>query len=497
MNNLAAVDLGTNSFRLQVARVEGDQIYPLDSLREPVRIGAGLLPNKRLDEPSQQRALECLKRFGERLAGFPKGSVRAVGTNTLRVAKNGPAFMRQAEAALGFPIEVIAGREEARLIYLGVAHTIPPSGQKRLVVDVGGGSTELIIGAHITPRRVESLYMGCVSYSLRFLPQGKITKSGMAEAELAARGELQSIARAFAKNNWQQAIGASGTARALCDILQENGYSDNGITAQGLAALRAHLIKVGDVSRLSLPGLRPDRAPVIPGGLAIMSAVFRELGIEQMLTAPGSLREGMLYDLLGRFHSRDMREVTVQQFMRRYSVDSAQAKRVEALALSFFRQLSENMELDFAAGAQRLAWAAKLHEIGISIAHNGYHKHGAYIVRNADMLGFSRKDQELLSVLLLAHRGSLKKMLGLIDSAELMLAAFALRLAALFCRNRTDAAAPPVKLTVTAKRWRLELDPQWAAEHPMTQSALENEVAEWRVLGAELRIVPAPAQAAA
>ena len=391
-STLAAVDLGSNSFHLQVARVVGDQIYPLDSLREPIRLGAGLNREKRLDEASQQRALECMKRYGERLRGFDPHGVRAVGTNTLRVAKNAAAFLKQAEAALGCPIEVVAGREEARLIYVGVAHSLPASRDKRLVVDIGGGSTEFIIGRGLKPLRLDSLYMGCVSYSLKYFPEGQVTKSAMKQAELAARNELQTMVAGFTKGQWQQAVGSSGTARALAEILQLNGYSEAGITPDGLDRLRSVMIKAEDVGQLELAGLRSDRSPVLPGGIAIMLAVLSELGIESMVVAEGSMRQGILYDLLGRVQHHDMRDVTVSQFMQRYHVDSKQARRVANLALALFQRFTAGVEDVNEAAPHYLAWAAKLHEIGISVAYSGYHKHSAYIVQNADMPGFSKME---------------------------------------------------------------------------------------------------------
>src|SRR5688500_3112278 len=341
-STLAAVDLGSNSFHLQVARVVADQLYPLDALREPIRLGAGLTRDKRLDEGSQERALECLKRFGERLRGFDPHAVRAVGTNTLRVAKNAPAFLKHAQTALGFPIEVVAGREEARLIYLGVSHSMPASKDKRLVVDIGGGSTEFIIGRGFKPLKLESIYMGCVSYSLKYFPDGRITKAAMKQAELAARIELQTIIAEFAKGKWQHAVGSSGSARALAEILHMNGYAEGGITAEGLDRLRSAMIKAGDLGRLGLEGLRTDRIPVLPGGLAIMSAALSELGIESMTVAAGSMRQGILYDMLGRFQHNDMRDVTVSQFMQRYHVDSKQARRVANLALVLYRSCGES-----------------------------------------------------------------------------------------------------------------------------------------------------------
>ena len=495
-STLAAVDLGSNSFRLQVARVVGKQIYPLDSLREMVRLAAGLTADKRLDEDSQLRALECLKRFGERLRDFPPHSVRAVGTNSLRVAKNASAFLKKAEAALGFPIEVIAGREEARLIYLGVAHSLPTSSDNRLVMDIGGGSTEFIIGRRLKPAKLESLYMGCVSYSLRFFPDGKITKGAMRRAELAARSEVQAIAAEFSSAHWQGAFGSSGTARALGEIIKLNNLDDAGnagdITPEGLDNFRDHLLKVGDTKKLEVAGLRADRAPVIPGGFAIMSAAFSELGIRRMSQAMGALRQGVLYDLLGRFHNQDMREVTVRQFMQRYRVDSAQAKRVESLSLSLGKQLLADFPDEAEEMLQILSWAARLHEVGISVAHSGYHKHSAYILGNADMPGFSRMEQERLSLLTLAHRGVIGKAresaFELPDCALL----FALRLAALFHRSRSDIEWPQLEVRRGNTEFELLIEEGWLERNPLTDTALAAEIEQWANFGFELRIKERP-----
>jgi len=489
-STLAAVDLGSNSFHLQVARVVGDQLYPLDSLREPIRIGAGLTRDKRLNEDSQSRALECLKRFGERLRGFDPHAVRAVGTNTLRVAKNAASFLKQAEAALGFPIEVVAGREEARLIYLGVSHSLPISKDKRLVVDIGGGSTEFIIGRAFKPLKLESIYMGCVSYSLKYFSDGKITKSAMKHAELAARSELQTIIAGFANGNWQQAVGSSGSARALAEILQLNGYADAGITVDGLDRLRSAMIKAGDVERLDLKGLKSDRLPVLPGGLAIMSAALSELGIEAMVVASGSMRQGILYDLLGRVQHHDMRDVTVSQFMQRYHVDSKQARRVAHLALALYRRFTADAgdEAGDEAAPHYIAWAAKLHEIGISVAYSGYHKHSAYIAQNADMPGFSKMEQWRLSTLVLAHRRSLKKIftrdVEIVDWRMVM----ALRLAALIYRSRADIALPEIGAKAHGRTLRLDIDRNWLANNPLTVTALQDEIEEWDAAGFKLDI---------
>lgn len=489
---LAAVDLGSNSFRLQVARVVGKQIYPLDSLREMVRLAAGLTADRRLDEESQARALDCLRRFGERLRGFPPHAVRAVGTNSLRVAKNAAVFLKRAEAAIGFPIEVISGHEEARLIYLGVAHGLPASKSNRLVIDIGGGSTEFIIGHRLKPIKLESLYMGCVSYSRRFFPDGKITRAAMRRAELAARSELQSIASDFTREYWQDAFGSSGTARALGDIIALNKLGNDGhegdITPAGLESFRDYLLKAGDVRKLEIAGLRADRAPVIPGGFAIMSAAFSELGIQRMSQAMGALRQGVLYDLLGRFHKHDMREITVRQFMQRYRVDSAQAARVESLALLLARQLLINIAGEAEDLLHILSWAARLHEVGISVAHSGYHKHSAYILGNADMPGFSRREQERLSALTLVHRGAVIKARDYItEPAELALL-FALRLAALFYRCRSDIQLPGLEVRLNNSEFTLFIEPGWLERNPLTDTALSAEIEQWAALGFKLRV---------
>ena len=484
---LAAVDLGSNSFRLQIARVENDQLYMLDSLREPVRLAAGLTADKRLDSSAQQRALACLQRFGERLRGLPREAVRAVGTNSLRVAKNAVDFLQQAEAALGFPIEVIAGREEARLIYLGVAQCLPQSEGNRLVMDIGGGSTEFIIGNSLDPHKLESLYMGCVSYSLRYFPDGEISKSNLKQAEFAARNELQTIVAEFSRGNWDIALGSSGSARVLCDILELNGYSNSGITRAGLEQLRAQLLKTGDANRLELQGLKPDRIPVLPGGFAIMYAAFCELGIEQMQPALGALREGVLYDLLGRSHHNDMRDVTAQQFMRRYHVDMRQAKRVAKLAEQFAHQFFDGQTDENAL--QLLGWVSSLHEVGISVAHSGYHKHTSYILKNADMPGFSKKEQDRLSLLALAHRGNLDKMRGLLNTPEDISLAMSLRLAALFYRNRGDIAIPAMQASFSGAKFHLALDHGWLAQNPLTDTALQEEAKQWKELGVSVQVV--------
>ncbi|MCX7162508.1 MAG: exopolyphosphatase [Betaproteobacteria bacterium] len=486
---IAAVDLGSNSFRLQVGRVVNNQVYPLDGLKEVVRLAAGLTPDKRLDAAAQQRGIQALARFAERLRDFDQGAVRAVATNTFRVAKNAEQFLEKAQAALGFPIEVIAGREEARLIYLGVAHTLANPQTRQLVVDVGGGSTEFIIGQNIDPIRLESLYMGCVSYSLRFFPEGRVDKRSFKEAELAARRELQAIAHDYRQTGWDEAIGSSGTAKAIVDLLELNGFSDRGITREGLEKLRGELLHAGEVSRMKLQGLRADRVLVLPGGLAIMSAVFKEFGLERMAFSEGALRLGVLYDQLGRYHHDDLREATANRFMQRYEVDRRQAARVAHTALGLLNQMVPASREVGHMDAQFLVWAARLHEVGVSVAHSSYHKHSAYIIANADMPGFSRQDQVRLSRLVLAHRGKLERAQPLRGEAPEWTLLFCLRTAVLLHRSRDDQPLPALAVGFTRNGFELRLGASRMEALPLTAAALEDEALQWAGIGGELRVL--------
>jgi exopolyphosphatase/guanosine-5'-triphosphate,3'-diphosphate pyrophosphatase len=486
-SEIAAVDLGSNSFRLQMARLVDDQLVFHDSLREMVRLGAGLGKDKQLDPDSQARAIDCLKRFGERLRGLPPHAVRAVATNTFRVAKNASQLLKQAEAALGFPIEIIAGREEARMIFVGVTHGLSASPHKRLVIDIGGGSTEFIIGSGFEPQEMESLYMGCVSYSMKYFADGKLSEGNLKRAEIAAREEVQGIKRHFTAGCWEEAIGSSGTARALGEVLRSQGWSDGQITLEGLENLRALLIKTKELKKLQLEGLSAERLPSFPGGFSIMLGAFRELGIEKMTVASGALREGVLYELVGRMHHQDTREATVARFKRRYHVDAQQARRVELTALALLKQVASRIKTPEMT-SRYLSWAARLHEIGTSIAHSGYHKHSSYIVENADMPGFSRMEQQTLGLLVRCQRRSLPKAIlpGIDDERCVLIAA--LRLAVLFHRNRQDAVLPKLSLDWNGKGFRLRADQEWLAQNPLTESALHAEASYWKDAGVEFTL---------
>jgi len=489
---LAAVDLGSNSFRLSIGRVVQQdgitQIFQVDRLKETVRLAAGLNADGQLDHDTIARAVNVLERFGERLRGFPAHHVRAVATNTFRVARNTPEVLVRAEAALGFPIDVISGQEEARLIFSGVVHSLPRLDAKRLVVDIGGGSTEMIIGKGLSPKRMNSLPMGCVSYSRAFFADGRITQARMQEAELAARREIEALSGRYRKTGWQEAYGSSGTAKALYAILTAGGAAQT-ITAKGLRELKQRLIRAGRVVMCELPGIKPSRVEVLPGGLAIMSAIFDELKIEQMTTGEGALRVGVLYDLLGRDHANgDVRLQTVYLFMKRYHIDTRQAGRVRDIALTCFDRLCpsspEADDLRLAVG-----WAAQLHEIGLSIAHDNYHRHSAYILEHADMPGFSNAEQALLAQLALAHKGKLGKMQPQVQDHRHWLAVLSLRLAVLLMRKHQDNPDLPLSFSGKGQTITLTIDRHWLAAHPLTHFNLNAEMQEWCKIGYQLKVV--------
>ena len=492
---LAAVDLGSNSFRLEIGRVEDGQIYILDSLRSNTRLGAGLNAEKKLSDQAQAAGLDALGQFSQRLREFDPAHVRVVATNTLRVARNAAAFIAKAEKLLGLPIEVISGREEARLVFSGVAHSAPPPLVKQLVVDIGGGSTEFSVGLGFEPELMESLYMGSISYTLAHFPGGFIDEYTLKQAELAARREVQVIATAIRASGWSVAVGSSGTARSIERVLMQNSLGNGGITVEGLNWIRKVMLIAGSIDNISISGLKPDRALNLPGGFAILSAVFAELGIESMRVADNSLRLGVLYDLLGRItesmNPHDKREHTVAQLERRYHVDNDQAQRVSTLSARFMQDLAGALG-EHAEDTGRYAdWAARLHECGLTIAHNGYHKHSAYIAANADMPGFSRDEQKRLAFLILGHAGKLPK-LTRADPAPThdWIAVLCLRLAALFHRSR-QLLAPPgqtppdSRFTCKGRKVTLHIDPAWLAGQPLTEYSLEQEIEQWQALGDE------------
>ncbi|PLC51404.1 exopolyphosphatase [Pollutimonas subterranea] len=491
---LAAVDLGSNSFRLSIGRVVQQdgiaQIYAIDRLKESVRLAAGLDDDNVINEEAIERAITILKRFGERLAGFHPNRVRAVATNTFRIARNVAEILPRAEAALGFPIEVIAGQEEARLIFSGITSELPPSANRRLMIDIGGGSTEVIIGKGFQPLHMSSLFMGCVSYTRQFFVDGRITESRMQQAQFAARREFETISGQYRRTGWQEAYGSSGTAKGLLAVLMEGGMSKKGITLEGMEKLKAKLVKDGKVIMSELPGLKHDRSLVLPGGLAIMMAAFHELKIKLMLPGEGALRVGVLYDLLGRDSQHDKRDETVRQFMKRYHVDLKQSARVKRAALGFFSQLGLPDGPDKQELERTLGWVADLHEIGISIAHDDYHKHGAYILQHADMPGFSNDDQIMLSLFALGHQGKLGKLQARDPSRDKWLTLFCLRLAVLLSRRRDDREPMPISIQANGHSIRVNADESWLQKHPLTEFSLQAEKREWNKAGFEFELNP-------
>ena len=479
---LAAVDLGSNSFHMIVARMEDGQLHIIDRLREMVILANGLDEHKRLTPEAQQRALACLRRFGQRLRGMPPGSVRAVGTNTLRKARNGERFRESAEQALGHPIEVIAGREEARLIYLGVAHAREGDEGQRLVLDIGGGSTEVIVGNGFDTVHRDSLFMGSVSFTRHFFPEGTISSEAMDRAEMAARREVETIEHRYRRAGWAVAVGCSGTIRAVGSVLRAQGWSDGPITAAGMARLREALLRAGHTRRLALSGLKDERRLVFAGGFAVLHGIFRQLGLERLSVSDMALREGLLFDLLGRLRHEDVRARSVARLARRLGVDERQAGWVEGTAVACLRQIAGDWELDAEGVEDTLRWAARLHEVGLVISHNQHHRHGHYMLSNADLAGFSRREQAVLAALV---RGSRRRFpVAVFDalpdperevSRKLCVL---LRLAVALHRGRGDQPLPVFGLKLAKedrRRLKLRFPESWLERHPLTQVDLKEE----------------------
>jgi exopolyphosphatase/guanosine-5'-triphosphate,3'-diphosphate pyrophosphatase len=480
--SVAAVDLGSHSFHLLVARPSAGELVVLDRLREQVQLAAGLNRARRLGREAQQIALACLRRFGQRLQHMPHEVVRAVGTNTLRTAKNAREFLKEAEEALGHPIETISGREEARLIYLGVAHSLANPASRRLVLDIGGGSTEVIIGEAFEPRQMESLYLGCVTVSRKYFEDGVITREAWRRAELAALQEFEPLQRRFRRLGWDQAVGASGTVRSVATVALEEGWTQNGITLKSLKRLRDAILQAGHVDKLRLAGLSPDRRPVFPGGAVLLHAAFEALGIESMQPADGALREGLLYDLLGRIETEDVRSRSVAALADRFHADRKQVKRVKDAAGRCLKQVGEAWHLTSDTAVRMLGWAAQLHEIGLDIAHQQYHKHGEYIVANSDLFGFTLQEQQVLATLVRAHRRKLPADLirelphQWVRPTERL--AVLLRLAVILNRSRSPNPLPDLAIEAEKRTLRVKFADQWLDQHPLTRTDLEQEK-EW------------------
>jgi exopolyphosphatase / guanosine-5'-triphosphate,3'-diphosphate pyrophosphatase len=470
---LAAVDLGSNSFRMVLAEAIDGQLRRVDSRREGVRLAAALGSDNRLDPEGEARALACLERFGQRLRDLPAANVRAVGTNTLRRARGVGGFLERARVALGHPVEVISGQEEARLIYQGVARELAAAPARRLlVVDIGGGSTECVLGEGEQPQRAESLYMGCVGMTQAFFPAGEIRREQLARAELAAGVELEALAGELRQTTWDATVGASGTVRAVAAVARRNGWCRDGITSRALERVRKSLLDAGDVRSLRLSGLSRERAAVFPGGVAILWSIFTAFGLEKMAVSDGSLREGVLYDLLGRLGPGDVRPRTLARLQEQYRVDLAQAARVEATALALLATAPADWELGGAQAAAWLAWAARVHEIGLAVAHGGYHKHGAYLLTHSELAGFSLQEQRRLALMVRGHRRKLPATLfdelPAVERTPALRLTLLLRLAVLLHRARSPRELPPVTVGNGDRGVRLRFPRGWLEERPLT-----------------------------
>jgi exopolyphosphatase/guanosine-5'-triphosphate,3'-diphosphate pyrophosphatase len=487
---IAALDLGSNSFHLAVARLDHGQIRLVTTLSEKVQLAAGFDDKCRLTEEVQARAMACLARFAQHLQGVSPQSLRIVGTSALRVAKNADVFARKAEKLLHHPLEIIAGREEARLIYLGVSQALAGN-ERRLVVDIGGGSTEFIIGEKNTPLITESLHMGCVGYTTRFFPDGIISAKALERAITAVRQELVSIEEVCRTTGWQKVIGSSGTIKAVQQIQQQLGLAsiDGKITLKGLHELRKQLLKLTHVQEINFPGLKEDRKSILPAGLAILLGVFEELSLQEMEYSDGALREGVLFDMVGRFRHEDVRDHSVQVMASRYHIDKEQAERVSQTALELSQQVQDALVLN-EEDTGLLKRAARLHEIGGAISHTGFHKHGAYLLKYSDMPGFSRQVQARLALLVGAHRRRIRPELynEILETGGLTLLRLCalLRLAVLLHHSRSQTVLPPLRLASDGTEFLLKFPGGWLDAHPLSREDFSTEAEVFSMLGFKL-----------
>ena len=473
---LAAVDLGSNSFRLEIGRFHSGHIERVEYLKEAIRQGSGLDETRALTPAAMQRGWDCLARFGERLQGFGKHQVRAVATQTLREARNRDEFLGRAQELLGFRIEVVSGHEEARLIYQGVSRLLPQSDEHRLVIDIGGRSTEMILGQGFNALRMESFRLGSGSWSLRYFPGGEFTADGFRTAEVAAKAVLDEAVHTFAKNLWSVAYGSSGTVGAVAELLANNGWPAGVVGRAGLDWLQTRLLRAGHADQLKLEGLRDDRKAVIGGGVSVLRAIFDLFELEQLLPAQGALRQGALYDLIAReADDTDVRERTVGWLASRFSVDVDQAERVCALSVTLFEQIASPDRF-----SAKLAWAARLHEIGTHISHSDAHHHGAYILDHVDAPGFSLPELHRMSQLVLGQRGKLRKMEQALDDELFAKQLLCLRLAVLLCHARKTPDTSTLKLAYKGGHFRLTASSDWAKRFPQSAWLLQEEEAAWQ-----------------
>lgn len=475
----AAIDLGSNSFHMVVAEPEGHSIRIIDSLRVPVRLGAGLDAEKKLKPKTRDLAFDALGQFAERLRGVPLKQVRVVGTNTLRRAKDTTSFMEQANAVLGKRIEIISGREEARLIFSAVSHAMPDPESKRLVIDIGGGSTELIIGQGFKPALLESINMGCVSYTNNFISNKKITSADIKRASVEAQVELRPIARSYNDEGFDEITGCSGTIKAVARMLEELNLTDGDITRDGVRELIKVISNAGTIDKLQLQSISSDRSAVICGGLAIVHALMKTLKIKRMQASSVALREGLIFDMVGKQEHTNIQSQTLRNLSARFGIEDQQAMRVEHGAVRFFNQVATDWQLEEDTDLDLLRWAAKLHEIGKAVAHTQYHKHGAYILDNSDLIGFSMADQKALALLVRFHRRKIDLAafndLQSSEKERVVKLLSLLRLSVLLHRGRHKVDIDQVSLKVKESKLIVSVDESWLEENPLTSAELVAE----------------------
>lgn len=477
----AAIDLGSNSFHMIIARQAHGQVQIVDKHKEMVRLRAGLDKNNCLTESAFEHGIACLERFGQRIKGIPSENVRAVGTNTLRNAKNSREFLLKAKEALGHSIQIIAGQEEARLIYLGVAHGLPMSDEQRLVMDIGGGSTEYIIGHGMKNSHLTSTEMGCVSITQKFFADDQITSGNMAQAVTRCRQILLPHVQQLKELGWDCALGASGSIKAIGQILEQNTFSESGITLQGLERLKEALIEAKSSEKLKLNGLKDERKPVLAGGLAILIATFQELEIEVMQVSSNALREGLVFDTLGRLYAEDARDVSVKALQKWMKVDVQHGDQVAQTAKSLFKQAHNvwklhSSEYNF---LQLLTWVCQLHETGKAISYKRYRHHSAYLIAQSELAGFDQQEKQILSLMTLNHRGKFNpgcfEEFGMELSEKLVYLTLILRLATRIHRGRY-AKIPDPQLLIDGDNIHLQFEDNWLERHPLSRLDLEEEV---------------------
>lgn len=489
--SFAAIDLGSNSFHMIVARVVGGALQVVDRLRDPVRLGAGLTADGGLLPEVRDRALGCLAQFGQRLRGLPRAHLRAVATNTVRQLAAPRAFLLTAETALGAPIEVVAGREEARLIYLGVARALPHSRGRRLVVDIGGGSTECIIGTGMEALETESVQMGCVASTRKFFADGQLNRKRWREVQEMLALELAPFRATYLARGWKRVYGSSGTLKAAARILAQLGYPEAEISRQGVDQLVELALGCKRIEDLRLPGLSEDRRPVFAGGLAVIDVVFRSFGLDTMEISESAMREGVLHDLIGRITHEDPREASVLALARRANADRVQAERVRHTATALFDQVATALGLE-EEDRETLAFAAEVHEIGLAISHSQHHQHGAYIIENSDLPGFTRQEQQVLAALVRLHRRSMdKSVLAALPARQgrsVRWLLCLLRIAVTLHRTRTSEPLPPLHAQVEGLELKLRFPAGWLAAHPLTRADLKEERERIGQLGIRLKL---------